>query len=103
MSRHQRYSRSCLVIPLLIVALCACEQEGPAERAGKKIDQAIEDARERGDELREEIGERARLAEERFEKAVEELEAQMEEAGRRLDDAANELRKEWEAARRERE
>lgn len=41
-----------------LLALIGCEQEGPAERAGEKIDEAVESAGERleeaGDKVREE-------------------------------------------------
>ena len=34
-----------LAMSILIVSLCACEKkEGPAERAGKQIDKAVENA-----------------------------------------------------------
>ena len=33
-----------LMLALSSIALTACEQEGPAEKAGKKIDQTVEDA-----------------------------------------------------------
>lgn len=35
-----------LMVTLLLFAFTACEQEGPAERAGENIDEAVEDAGE---------------------------------------------------------
>lgn len=41
----------------MLLALMGCEQEGPAERAGKEIDRAVESAGEKleqaGDRIRE--------------------------------------------------
>lgn len=38
------------VLLFLSMGLAACEQEGPAERAGEKIDKAVEEA---GDKMEE--------------------------------------------------
>jgi hypothetical protein len=40
-----------------LVAVAGCEQEGPAEKAGKEIDQTIEKAGEKAEETRDEIEE----------------------------------------------
>ena len=52
-----------LLFAMALVAggLTACEREGPAERVGEKIDEAVEDA---GDEI-EEAGEKVEDAAER--------------------------------------
>lgn len=41
------------VTAALAVALAACEKEGPAERAGKEIDQAVEKAGDKVEEAKE--------------------------------------------------
>ena len=44
-------------IALLAISLGACEQQGPAERAGEKVDEAVEEAGESmekaGDKMKE--------------------------------------------------
>lgn len=40
-----------------LVAISGCEQEGPAEKAGKEIDQTVEKAEEEAEETRDEIEE----------------------------------------------
>ncbi len=59
-----RYVRKSLVIALasiplafLALSLSACEKEGPAEKAGKKIDQAVEETKEDARELKENVEE----------------------------------------------
>ena len=39
-----------LVIALLVAGIYGCKKEGPAERAGKNIDNALEDAKEKLDD-----------------------------------------------------
>lgn len=51
---------------MLALSLAACEKEGPAERAGEEIDEAVEQAKER------------------VEESAEEAEEGMEEAGEKL-------------------
>jgi hypothetical protein len=63
-----------LAITLLMLGLSACEQEGPAERAGEKVDAAAERAKEAVDPKgpAERAGEEADEAMERAEEATEE-------------------------------
>jgi hypothetical protein len=63
-----------LAIVLLMLWLSACEQEGPAERAGEKVDAAAERAKEAIDPKgpAERAGEKADEAMERAEEATEE-------------------------------
>ena len=35
-----------LIVVLALLALCACRQEGPAEKAGRQLDQAGKDLRD---------------------------------------------------------
>lgn len=57
----------------LVVSLSACEKEGPAEKAGKKVDesmeksqQMMEDAGEKTEEMVEEAGEKVEEAGEKM-------------------------------------
>ena len=43
----------CCVVAFLAVSFTACEKEGPAEKAGKKIDQAFDAAKEKVHEATE--------------------------------------------------
>ena len=63
-----------LAIILLTLGLSACEQEGPAERAGEQVDEAAERAKETVDPKgpAERAGEKADEAMERAEEATEE-------------------------------
>jgi predicted small lipoprotein YifL len=63
-----------LAIILLTLGLSACEQEGPAERAGEKVDAAAERAKEAVDPKgpAERAGEKADEAMERAGEATEE-------------------------------
>jgi hypothetical protein len=63
-----------LAIILLTLGLSACEQEGPAERAGEKVDEAAERAKESVDPQgpAERAGEKADEAMERADEATEE-------------------------------
>jgi hypothetical protein len=63
-----------LAMILLTLGLSACEQEGPAERAGEKVDAAAERAKEALDPKgpAERAGEKADEAMERADEATEE-------------------------------
>lgn len=52
MFTHKKSILNLLALGMLSMALVGCEQEGPAEKAGKEIDQAISQA---GQEL-EKVG-----------------------------------------------
>lgn len=58
---------------LLVVGLAACDKPGPAETAGKKLDQVVDDAREKMSDTAD--------------KATDKLDAQGEKAGVAIDDA----------------
>lgn len=57
-------SNKCLVIALFsaVLGLAGCEQEGPAEQTGKKIDEAAEAAGDRMEDTKESLGESAERA-----------------------------------------
>jgi hypothetical protein len=59
---------------LLAATLVACEEEGPAERAGRAVDEAAADARDRLEKLGKDEG-------------------PLEKAGRKADEALDEARK----------
>lgn len=55
------YKTLCVALALgLVLAVAGCgEDEGPAEKAGKKIDQAVEKAGEKVEEATDKMGETA--------------------------------------------
>jgi hyperosmotically inducible protein len=59
------------ITAFFMVGLSGCPEEGPAERAGEKIDEAVEDAGEKMEETGEKAGEA------------------MEEAGDKAEDATD--------------
>jgi hypothetical protein len=58
---------------LFLVSFTACERQGPAEKAGEKIDKATEDAREGMEEAGEEMRETVDKAGEKLEETGEKL------------------------------
>jgi hypothetical protein len=46
----------CLVVVIAIAALVNCSKKGPAEKVGEKIDQGIESAKDKADDLVNEKG-----------------------------------------------
>jgi predicted small lipoprotein YifL len=51
-----KYGVSCLVVVIAMTALVNCSKKGPAEKAGEKIDQGIESAKDKADDLVNEKG-----------------------------------------------
>ena len=45
------YSRMIIVLILLSTLVAGCDSDGPAERAGEKLDDAVEDVRDSGEDL----------------------------------------------------
>lgn len=62
---------SLLLIVLLVGAFAACEKEGPAEKAGAKIDEAVEEAGDKMEEAGDAIEDKTEEMQEKAEKAVE--------------------------------
>ena len=58
---------------LLFCCLTACEQEGPAERAGEKVDETVEEAKKTIEEAGDKMQETAEKAGEKIEEAGEEM------------------------------
>jgi len=74
MSGKKRYSRA-LYAGLVVLALAGCKQEGPAERAGKQIDEAVDDlTKPKGP---------AERAGETLDKAVDDTGKAVEDAGKK--------------------
>lgn len=59
-----------LLLAVFALASAGCEQEGPAERAGEKIDESVEAARTTVEEAAEEAGEQAREIKEEAEEEI---------------------------------
>jgi len=55
---------------MIIVSFAACKKEGPAERAGKKIDETVEKAREKIKESAEKAGNKIEEAGEKVKEAT---------------------------------
>ena len=60
-----------LLVVVLVAAAVACEKEGPAEQAGKKIDEAVEEAGDKLGEAGEAVQEKAEEMKEKAEKATQ--------------------------------
>ena len=62
-------------IALSLFAFAACESEGPAEKAGKKIDQTVkkaaDSAKETGEAIQEKVEDAGQAIEEKVKKATE--------------------------------
>jgi hypothetical protein len=55
---------------MLIVSFTACKKEGPAERAGKKIDEVVEKSGEKMKESAEKAGDKIKEAGEKVKEAT---------------------------------
>ena len=51
-----------VMMSAFFVGLCSCQKEGPAERAGKKVDQAVQDAGKQVEKAGEKIQDAAKDA-----------------------------------------
>jgi hypothetical protein len=60
-----------LLMVLLIAAFAACEQEGPAEQAGEKIDQAVDEAGDKMEKAGETIQEKTEEMKDKAQEAVQ--------------------------------
>jgi hypothetical protein len=78
MSIYQKLS-SVVCAGIFAITLGGCEREGPAERAGEKVDQAVEDLG-KAEGPAERAGEKA-------DKAVDEAGEALEEAGEKVREA----------------
>lgn len=66
----------------LLLITTGCEKEGPAEKAGEKIDQAVEETKENLNEARETVEDKIKT------------DGPAEEAGEKIDEAVEEAREE---------
>jgi len=78
MNRRKEQVMSCLNRSLLVVIAVAmlsvgigCKQEGPAEQAGKKVDQAVEKTGQAIEEAKEKVEDATEAVKEKVEAAVE--------------------------------
>ncbi len=53
------YIRTALMLAAAMFVLSGCEQEGPAERAGEALDDAVGDIRDHAEETCEEVADAA--------------------------------------------
>ena len=60
-----------LLAGALVLSLAGCEEKGPAERAGERMDEAIEDVQDSTEDMRDEAGEALDEAQREFDEAVE--------------------------------
>jgi hypothetical protein len=77
MTKFDQKSVTIIASAALLLALAGCQkqEEGPAERAGKKIDQATEKAAQQVDKATEQVGQ------------------QLEKTGEKIQDAAKDEKK----------
>lgn len=68
-----------LLIGALAFVLGGCEEEGPAERAGERLDQSMEDVGDRAEEMGDDTEEAFEDAREEFDESVDEAEEELEE------------------------
>jgi len=71
----------------LVISLTGCEKEGPAEKAGQKVDQVVEDTKENIQHAKDEV-----------EDAIE-PEGPAEKIGENVDDAIEETKEEAQKAK----
>lgn len=67
---------------LLMIGAAGCRDEGPAERAGRQIDEAVEEAREETKGTLERLGHQVDEVVEETQEAAEEVEESVDEARR---------------------
>jgi hypothetical protein len=62
MTGNRKSVLAALMMSALIVGLCSCQKEGPAERAGKQVDKAIENTGKQVEKAGEKIQDAAKDA-----------------------------------------
>jgi hyperosmotically inducible protein len=70
MMKFKRTIGSAAVITALLATLSACHQEGPAEKAGQKIDKAVEKTGEKINQTTGKIGEKLEKTGEKIQDSV---------------------------------
>lgn len=68
MTLHQSLATAAL---LSLLALSACEQKGPAERAGERIDNAVENAGDKIEDATDDAGKTLEQAGDKIENATD--------------------------------
>ncbi|MDP1654642.1 MAG: hypothetical protein Q8K91_14720 [Hylemonella sp.] len=63
MMKFKMTMSAAIVMTAMLAALSGCQkQEGPAEKAGQKIDQAVEKSVEKADDAKQKLGEKIEKA-----------------------------------------
>ena len=62
---------SIMAVLLLLFTFSACESEGPAEKAGEKIDQSVKQTVDKAKEAGEALGDKAKEVGDQVEKATD--------------------------------
>lgn len=71
--------RLVLLCGLLVAALAGCEDEGGAERAGERLDEAVEDVRDSSAEMRDDAEDEMDDARREFDESVDEARDALED------------------------
>jgi predicted small lipoprotein YifL len=58
-----------MILILSIVAFTACESKGPAEKAGEKIDEAVQKTTDKAEEITDAVKDKAGISRERGKKS----------------------------------
>lgn len=91
-------THSVLVMTCLsaVLGVAGCQQKGPAEKVGQKIDRAAETASQKIETVKESIKQKAGQAEEHIGESAEASKGALEKAGQQVDQAAENVGKELE-------
>ena len=65
---------------VILLGLSACERQGPAERFGEEVDEAVEDARNGGETLGNKVDDAVDDARDTVNDAIDEAQDKVEEA-----------------------
>lgn len=71
----------------LTMGLCACDQEGSAEKAGKKVDQAVKDAGEKADKAMDQAKDAVKDASKQVDKATEQANQALKDAEKKAEES----------------
>lgn len=69
--RLTRISLTALIAGVFAIGISACENEGPAEKAGERVDEAIEETGDTMEEAAEEAGDELEEAADRVEEKTD--------------------------------
>lgn len=89
MIRFYKSISSILAVSALSFILVGCEKQGSAEKAGKQLDNAVEEASEKIEEAGKKLDNTMEEAGEKIDNAVEEASGKIEKAGESIGGAVN--------------